>query len=553
MINEITTDPSAAVERLSKLTVSMAARILLMLPLVLTSIYMSVGMTFGLPMPFDLSYMNTPFVYIFILLALQSVSMLLAIEVTASGLWRLLKGRPTMDTLVLFTGLCAFAHGVTIILFPLWGGYLPYCALSTLSCFFALIAKRQRADSLRRAYKVTLMGSNPMAVKGFVDGNKQHTAIKTAEGAGVDLELISIPDKTERFSQVFAPIAMVASLGFAAVASYGVGRPESYAWALAAITSVMTPAGLLMSSSAPFRAISKRLFSSGSMIVNSQCAKALAKCDHIALRDGDIFPQKSVRLHGMKLADGFQLETVISYVASMLTEVGGGLSDAFSTFAKENYISLLTPQGLRFFESGGVSAKIDGKYVLLGNAAFLTRMGVTLSAKMRIKNSLLVAIDSKFAGVFVMKYSAMPQSQYAFRLLRSARISPVLATRDFNANDNMVEDRFSLPLGICEYPELPERLSLSVPTFGKAEQTHALISREGIQPFVETVGAARKVYKASNIGIIFGAVGAVLGTLLMYYLAAGGEVSSATPYNALAFTLLWSIPCLLITSLWSKL
>jgi len=546
-------DAGEAADQMQSRLASLSSRMLLMLPVLITSLYMTVCAPLGLPMPFGFTYTAYPFFYQLAFSGLQVLALLIAAPVTASGLWRLLRLRPTLDTVVLFAGLCSLAHSVSVVLRPAWGGYLPYTCVSVLTCFFALQQKRQRASALRRSYKAVVMGTVPTGIKLQIDGNRIATAVKTAEGGHAEVVDLAEPDTTERFSEYYAPVVMVLCLVFAAVASFGKGAPTRMLWALAAISSVSAPVCLLLSASAPAVRLSKKLFASGSTLVSGQTAKQLAKTRALVLEDADLFPAGAVTLAGMKVADNQTPDRVIACAAAMLQEIGGGLSRTFTELARQQYIAPLRAEELRFFETGGISARIGDSYALLGSVNFLARMGVRVTEGLQLKNSLFLALDGSFAGIFTLRYSVQPPVYSAFGLLRRAHIQPVLALRDFTTTQAFVESHFDLRTDSTEFPVLSERLRMSAPSFARELPTLALLSRDGLLPAAETLAAARQLTRAARTGRWLGLFAAGAGILLLYFLCWRGAYAAAAPYNVVLYLLLWALPADLFSRVSTRL
>lgn len=551
-LNNLYSDPGSAVKALDKRIAAMGVRILLIILPLLAATYMTVSMPMGLPMPFGFYYKDYPYVYCLVYALLHAVTIIMAADVTAPGLMRIVRLRPTMDSLVLFGQLCIMAHNISIILAPRWGGYLPFTCVGIFTLLLALVAKRQRAESLRRTYKATLLGTAPTAVK-RLEENGVSMAVKTEVGAWVDMEELAEYDPTEKLSEIFAPIAMAAVVGLAAAASFGQQAGGRFLWCLAALAAVSAPGAMLLSASMPVRRLSKKLFASGGGLINPKRTRQLAKCQLAVLRDADIFPAGAVEIGGMKIASSQKMETVLACATAVVQEIGGGIARAFAEFSRQQYINPKKARNIRFFESGGISADIDGRYVLVGTASFLLRMGVQVTEGVKIKNSLFIAIDSAFAGIFSVKYGVQSQPYSAFRTLRNGKVTPCIATRDINISQAYVESRFDLRAGSTEYPDLTERIRLSESNAGSGEDTLAFLSRDGMQPFAEAVSAAKKQRRAVRIGQAMGFAAMITGMLIMYFLVYNFKVSAATPHNVLLFLMLWLVPTCLGSLMTTKL
>ena len=96
-----------------------------------------------------------------------------------------------------------------------------------------------------------------------------------------------------------------------------------------------------------------------------------------------------------------------------------------------------------------------------------------------------------------------------------------------------------------EYPDLTDRVALS-----EAEQDRglprALIFREGLLPYAETVAGSRRLCRAVRRAAGLSFFASAAGTLLTSYLAFQGSYDLLTPLALLVFCLLWTAPVLLM-------
>lgn len=553
LMNRPQEDAGQAVSQLSRRLGGMAARLLLFFPVMLTTLYLTAAATHGLPIPGGITYEAYPAYHLGVLALCQLFSLMLAHECTLSGLWRLFHGRPTLDTLVTLSGLASLGYCVTAAFLPNWRMGLPYVCVNTVTGFFALLSKRQRCEALRRSYKALTMGTAPSGVKLYSDGKLQNLAVKTQSGVDVEPQTLSLPDFTERYSGFFAPLAIVLAVALAMSSTVLKEDALHFLWSLSAILSVSSPMCLLLSSSASGKRLGKKLYTSGSMLLNAAAAGRLARSRWAVLRDADLYPAGAVKITGMKIAENQEPEMVVGCAASLLQEVGGGLSKAFVEFARQMYIVPNKARELRFFDTRGIAATVSGKYVQLGTASYLMRMGIRVTEGLKLKNSIFIAIDSQFAGIFSMHYDVHTPVYAAFGLLKQARIRPVLALRDTNQTQAAVESRFELRRDTVLQPELEERLRYSASAFGREEDTLALLSRDGLLPFAEVLCAAKKWRLAARTGCILGTACALCGMLILAFLTGKSAVLAADPLKVLAYLVLWSLPAKLIRGIITKI
>lgn len=503
-------------------------------------------------LPEGYGFADAPHYYFWALNLLLCGSMLAADDVLLAGVYRLVIFRPTLDTVAAVGAFSALAQGVWHALQK--GDAMPYAAVAQVTLFYCLLAKRGRLLTLRRTYKAAGLSASPACVCTREDGKQRTMAYKTQLAQPPDLECVDRPDAVMRFSRFYGPLAIVAAVVLAVMASFGARRPDRFVDSLAAIAAMAAPAGMLLSAATPGVRISKKLFTAGTALLNDQAARELAWAELAVLTDADIFPNGSVAISGMKVARNMSMEKAVASAASALKAVGGGLSHVFLDFAKQQYIFVPEPNRVQYYENGGVSVQIGRDSVLCGSANFLTRMGVHVTEGRTIKSGVFVAVNSSFAAVFALKYNAQPQAQSAFRVLRLGRLRPVLAVKDFNATPFMVEDKFDLRPGQAEFPPVEQRVALAMGG-GRREDVRplALLSRDSMLSFCECVTAARRLCRAVRLNLVCSTAAAVFGMGLMYFLASVDRLQAAGPLNVILYLLLWYAPVWLFSQVAAKI
>ncbi len=119
---------------------------------------------------------------------------------------------------------------------------------------------------------------------------------------------------------------------------------------------------------------------------------------------------------------------------------------------------------LHCYEGGGLSANIRGDQVLVGSAAFMNLMEVSLPVGLNVKNAVFCAIDGELAGIFALSYT-LPDTVFpSIEELMREKVGPVLATRDFNLIPAMLKQRFKLAADKMDFPPVERRRELSDPT-----------------------------------------------------------------------------------------
>lgn len=514
--------------------------------------YLTIAPAYGIFVPEFMSYASRPYISLCILISAQILAMLLCLDIIASGFFRLFCLRPTMDSVTAVASSAVLIHAISIVLFPKWGGYLPYCAVSCAALCAALISRYQKYTALRKKFKVLSMSDTPFGVfsAGSPDGTTRifkNPFDKTA----LFFKSLTEPNDAERYSLFFAPIILCVTLIFSVLSSFSVGHSERFFWAFAAVSSAALPFCMLISSSLPDKKSACVLCSRGAAISSVNIRRDIKKCREAVLCDDDIFPAGTVSVNGFKLVGTNNFEKVFSYTAAVLIDGEVGIGALFSDLLKQQLLRPAHTTSLIHHE-GGISARIGSDEILVGTSGFLIRMGVKVREGLEIKHGVFTAINSNLVGIFALKYLAAPSVSVGFGILSRRHIAPIAATRDFNITPGMIEKKFKLKRGVCVYPDINERISLSDRHEDLLEFPFVVMPFSGIRPFAEGITIARRFAKSSRRNLFLSTAASIIGVILLTFLARGAEYSAAAPHNLLFYNLLWLVPIILSSSGSSK-
>ena len=144
-----------------------------------------------------------------------------------------------------------------------------------------------------------------------------------------------------------------------------------------------------------------------------------------------------------------------------------------------------------------------------------------------------------------MKYEAAENVDYALRMLRRSRITPILAVRDPNITPALLKRKFNKRVKV-EFPDLTDRIALS-----EAEEdrglSRALLLREGLLPYAEAMVGSRRLRTAVRRAAWLSIFGSAVGLLLTAYLVSLKKFDLLTPLSLTVFLLLWTLPVLLMS------
>ncbi len=112
------------------------------------------------------------------------------------------------------------------------------------------------------------------------------------------------------------------------------------------------------------------------------------------------------------------------------------LAEAVVRHAIDLSIELVLPESFNAVSGEGIEARVEGREVLIGNAAFLQRRGVEANAAIaqelaaQAKTPIFVAVDHKHVGLIAIADPIKPTSPEAIRKLHSLGLKVVMLTGD---------------------------------------------------------------------------------------------------------------------------
>lgn len=539
------TPPGVLAKKYGKGLRFLHARVVLSLLWCLPQLYLMAAPGLGLPLP---QVVTEDFALSCQIAALAlGVSALLALDVLGYGLMCLLRLQLESETLLLFAVAVSVADALTVPIFPQRAAVMPYCGVMSAALFFALWGRYLKRGALRQSCRVAANGSEPYLVtldeKAW---NGQDAFMKwSGETVGYGSQ-IQAPDGAQRVYHIAAPLILLSGVLLALVASVGQRRPQLFFWSLSAILTAGCGFTCFLTFPLPFAAVARRLAKIGGALGGWDGICWGKRGVGAVLTDGDLFPPGSVTLNGIKLVGDMSLETLVSYAATLVREMGSGMDKPFRDLLHAQGSIYRRCSGVVCHE-GGVTGIIAGRQVYVGSGAFMTIMKIPLPQGLNVKNAAFCAVDGHLEGLFVLNYQLHFAVRPALNALIANSIDPILATRDFDIIPEMLRKKFKLPVDRMEFPSLDRRRELSSPRQEHAPELAAVLCREGLGPYADAVVGGKRLVKSVRLGLFFDLLGAAAGVVLAFYLTASAAFAAVSAETMFVFLLLWMVPAGLIS------
>ena len=242
----------------------------------------------------------------------------------------------------------------------------------------------------------------------------------------------------DKVSSVFVPTVMAIAL-VAGVAWLISGRPFSFALARAiSVLVISCPCALGLATPVAIMVGSGMGAKHGVLFKTATALEQTGKTQIVVLDKTGTLTQGKPQVTDIVPADGFNNDSLLKLAASLESKSEHPLAAAITRKAGESNIIADEAQSFSALPGHGVSAEINGKSAIGGNASLLKSKGILDSAMEAAgerlagegKTPLYFAIDGKLAGIIAVADVVKDDSKQAISELRSMGVRTVMLTGD---------------------------------------------------------------------------------------------------------------------------
>jgi len=258
----------------------------------------------------------------------------------------------------------------------------------------------------------------------------------------------------DRVAAVFVPaVILVAAIAFAAWAAFG---PEPrFAHALVSAVSVLIiacPCALGLATPMAIMVGTGRGAHAGVLIKNAEALELLARVDTLVVDKTGTLTEGRPRLTAIEVAGAWTADEVLRLAAAVERGSQHPLAAAIVGEAERRHLEVPPVAEFQSTTGLGVSGRVDGRRVELGNAELMRSRGIDAGTfagraderRREGQTVLLVAIDGIAAGLIAVADPIRPSADEAIRALKAEGVTPVMLTGD----NRLTADAVARQLGI---------------------------------------------------------------------------------------------------------
>jgi P-type Cu+ transporter len=196
----------------------------------------------------------------------------------------------------------------------------------------------------------------------------------------------------------------------------------------------------------------------GVLIRNGEALQQAGKLTTIVLDKTGTVTEGRPTLTGLLMVNEFEEDDVIYYAASIESNSEHALASAILKIAEEKDTQIDTPEDFNAISGQGVSAKIKGETVFLGNEKLMRNIDIDVNEYIEYvnekssegKTSVYLSIGNKLAAILVIEDPVKEDSLQAIERLKNKNIKIVLLTGDNELTAQFVAKKLKIDEVIAE-------------------------------------------------------------------------------------------------------
>ncbi|MDX3969620.1 MAG: heavy metal translocating P-type ATPase [Bradyrhizobium sp.] len=286
----------------------------------------------------------------------------------------------------------------------------------------------------------------------------------------------------DQVSGWFVPMVIVVALAaFGAWAWFG---PEPrLAFGLVAAVSVLIiacPCALGLATPMSIMVGVGRGAQGGVLIKNAEALERMEKIDTLVVDKTGTLTEGKPKVVAVVPAAGFAEDDILRLAASVERASEHPLADAIVRAAREKQLTLGQVEQFDSPTGKGATGRVDGKTIVLGNAKYLTSIGIetktldTEAERLRGDGATVInmAVDGRLAGLFAIADPVKASTPEALKALAAEGIKVIMLTGDNRTTAEAVARR--LGIADVEAEVLPDQKSAVVTKLQKAGRSVAM-------------------------------------------------------------------------------
>lgn len=500
-------------------------------------------------------------------------ALLINISSFFTGLGVLFKGTPSIDSPISVASLFVIAQAVI--------AFVPSLSANAVALPFY-------TSALIFAYVLNLMGKKAMIVRiksnfrqvattavkksGFIADERMGEMLENDDFIGTPyvaaaksvlnlqkfLQHSYSDDPSDNISSVFTPVSLIAAVVtflFTYFSSKDVAASFAYA---TAVVLLATPASVVLAVNSPFKKASLNFRQKDGLISGYDAIDLFSDIDCVAIPAEELFPAGSVQVKSLRAVGDIPVHNLLLNAAALSIGAGGPLADVFYKIIDGRKKMLPEVTDIVYEDELGLTGKIEGKIVRIGNRQFIDSYGIfgltdeesEKEAKSQGEFVVYIAIEDEVCGMFILKYKSIdPDIEDAVYDCVRNGITLAVKSNDPNITPELVERVFQVPkeyVSVMQAHAAEHYDEMTRPV----KNGDSLIAYGGNSTvFASLLLACRKLKTKISVAVIIQIVLTILGfAVCMFTAFSGGGFENISALHLIGYQAVVAVLSILIPS-----
>ncbi|MCG7495746.1 copper-translocating P-type ATPase [Vibrio sp. Of7-15] len=260
----------------------------------------------------------------------------------------------------------------------------------------------------------------------------------------------------DKVSAIFVPVVMIIAV-LSALVWYNIGPEPTLIYMLIAATTVLIiacPCALGLATPMSVTVGVGKAAELGLLIKDADVLQQASHIDTIVLDKTGTLTQGKPSVQQLITYSNVKESDLIQLSASAETSSEHPLAKAIVNYAQQHTVDLLANSDFKAHLGLGAQATINHQNIAIGNSAFMEQLAIDITEAQADLNAasnnamtpLIVAINHKLAGLFLVSDPLREDSKHAVKQLQKQGLNVVMLTGDTQATANAIATQ----LGITE-------------------------------------------------------------------------------------------------------
>lgn len=228
-----------------------------------------------------------------------------------------------------------------------------------------------------------------------------------------------------RFARIYTPIVVTAAAAVAVIPSLFAGQWNYWIYTALTFLVMSCPCALVLSVPLAFFAGIGVGGKRGILFKGGQSMEALSGIRAVVMDKTGTLTKGDFRVQ--KVVGG---EELLGICASCEQQSTHPIAASITAAAREQGLSLKTPETLEEIAGRGIRAVLEGRTILCGNARLLKENGVACDMVQETGTVVLVAVDGSFAGYLLIADTVKADAEDAVKKLKAKGLFTAILTGD---------------------------------------------------------------------------------------------------------------------------